>query len=113
VLSEKHCQPVTKGSPPLSYTEIELLLNELHSDWQLSNENAAIRKEFSFSDYYQTMAFVNATAWIAHQQDHHPEITISYNHCVIQYTTHATNGLTENDFICAAKIDLLLTSPTR
>ncbi|MEO6564242.1 MAG: 4a-hydroxytetrahydrobiopterin dehydratase, partial [Nitrosospira sp.] len=67
-----------------------------------------IRKVYNFNNYYQTMAFVNAVAWVSHREDHHPDITVGYNKCRVEYTTHAVNGLSENDFICAAKIDTLL-----
>ena len=63
-----------------------------------------------FSNYYQTMAFVNAVAWIANQTDHHPELSVSYNQCRVEYSTHDINGLSENDFICAAKVEALLTA---
>lgn len=64
-------------------------------------------REFRFDNYYATMAFVNAVAWIAHQQDHHPELTVGYNRCIVRYVTHSANGISLNDFICAAKIDAL------
>ena len=60
-----------------------------------------------FKDYYETMAFVNATAWISHQEGHHPDLEVGYSQCRVRYTTHAIGGLSENDFICAAKIDRL------
>jgi 4a-hydroxytetrahydrobiopterin dehydratase len=66
-----------------------------------------IGKAYNFTNYYQTMAFVNAVAWISHREDHHPDIILSYNKCRVEYTTHAVGGLSENDFICAAKIDVL------
>ena len=67
-----------------------------------------IAKTYSFKDYYQTMAFVNATAWISHHEDHHPDLEVGYNKCKIRYSTHSVGGLSENDFICAAKIDALI-----
>jgi len=60
-------------------------------------------------DYYQTIAFVNALAWVAHAEDHHPDIEAGYNRCLVRYSTHAIGGLSDNDFICAARIDALLT----
>ena len=66
-----------------------------------------IRKTYEFKNYYQTMAFVNATAWISHREDHHPDIAVGYNNCSVSYVTHAINGISENDFICAAKLDAL------
>ena len=67
----------------------------------------AIRKTFSFKNYYETMAFVNASAWVSHREDHHPDMMVGYNQCRVTYSTHAVGGLSENDFICAAKLDAL------
>ena len=66
-----------------------------------------ISKTYSFKNYYRTMAFVNAAAYVAHQEDHHPDILVGYNTCAVTYTTHAIGGLSENDFICAARLDEL------
>ena len=67
-----------------------------------------ILKEVDFKGFYKTMGFVNAVAWIANQELHHPDLQVSYNKCIVTFTTHAVEGLTENDFICAAKVDKLL-----
>jgi 4a-hydroxytetrahydrobiopterin dehydratase len=75
--------------------------------WSLDGQNASIHRTFSFKNYYQTVAFVNAAAWIAHQQDHHPDISFGYRDCEIRYATHSVGGLSENDFICAAHINQL------
>lgn len=104
-LTTKKCKPCEGGVPPLSQTEAKTLLQQLEQDWQLSGNK--IYRIFAFKNYYQTIAFVNAVAWIAHREDHHPDITVGYNQCRIEYTTHAIDGLSENDFICAAKIDTL------
>ena len=77
--------------------------------WQLAKDKCSIWQDFSFSDFYQTMAFVNAVAWIAHSQDHHPQMEIGYRHCLVSYCTHSLGGLGEKDFICAKRIDALLT----
>jgi 4a-hydroxytetrahydrobiopterin dehydratase len=69
--------------------------------------DGAIEKAFKFPDYHHTMAFVNAVAWIAHAEDHHPDLTVSYNRCVVRYNTHSANGITERDFDCAEKIEAL------
>ncbi len=103
-LISKQCKPCEGGVPALSDNEASTLLKQLEG-WQLTDKN--ISKSYTFKDYYQTMAFVNATAWISHREDHHPDITVGYNQCRIEYTTHAINGLSENDFICAAKVDKL------
>lgn len=84
------------------------LLQDLHSDWSIDDSGEAISRTVRFSNYYQTMAFVNALAWIAHAEDHHPDLEVGYNRCLVRYSTHAVGGLSENDFICAAKIDALL-----
>lgn len=103
-LTAKHCKPCEGGVPPLSEEEIRTLLKEL-KDWEFTG--GEIAKTYSFKDYYQTMAFVNAIAWISHRENHHPDLEVSYNRCRVRYSTHAINGLSENDFICAAKIDAL------
>ncbi|MGB6977344.1 MAG: 4a-hydroxytetrahydrobiopterin dehydratase [Gammaproteobacteria bacterium] len=105
-LAEKKCLPCEGGVPPLERTAVEQLLKQLQG-WRFNATKNAIQREFQFKNFYQTMAFVNAIAWIAHQENHHPDLEVSYNHCVVYYSTHAVNGLSENDFICAAKIDRL------
>ncbi len=89
---------------PLSSMEIENLLAKL-PDWKLDGH--AITRTFSFRDYHQTIAFVNATAWISHREDHHPDLLVTYNTCRISYSTHSAGGLTEKDFGCAALVDAL------
>lgn len=76
--------------------------------WSLVEDGAAIAKTFGFTDYYRTLAFVNALAFIAHAEDHHPDLSVHYNRCVVRYSTHDVGGLSENDLICAAKTELLL-----
>jgi len=65
-------------------------------------------KTYRFTNYYETMAFVNATAWISHKEDHHPDLEVGFRECRVRYSTHAIGGLSENDFICAAKVDALI-----
>ena len=103
-LATKQCRPCEGGMPPLSRTEVTVLMQQLDG-WEFSDK--LIGKVYNFNNYYQTMAFVNVIAWISHREDHHPDITVGYNKCRVEYTTHAINGLSENDFICAAKIDTL------
>ena len=78
--------------------------------WRLSGDGTqtAIEKTFSFGDFHQTMAFVNAVAFIAHRQDHHPELQVSYNRCVVRFNTHDVGGIADTDFDCAAQVDALL-----
>lgn len=107
-LTEKTCKPCEGGVKPLARDEAEKFISQLKG-WEMSDEADAIYQTFRFKNYYQTMAFVNAVAWIAHQEDHHPDMEIGYSRCMVYYSTHAIGGLSENDFICAAKIDALLT----
>jgi 4a-hydroxytetrahydrobiopterin dehydratase len=70
--------------------------------------DGALQKGFDFADYHHTMAFVNAVAWVAHVEDHHPDLAVSYNRCTVRFNTHSVGGISINDFICAAKVDALL-----
>lgn len=74
-------------------------------DWRI--ERGQLCRDFAFHNYYQTLAFVNALAFMTHAQDHHPELTITYHTCAVRYQTHSVGGLSENDFICAARADAL------
>ena len=103
-LTKSKCKPCEGGVSPLRDDEVAKLLKQLNG-WE--SVNGVIAKNYPFKNYYQTMAFVNATAWISHREDHHPEITVGYNQCRVTYITHAIGGLSENDFICAAKLDAL------
>ncbi len=69
--------------------------------------NGEIKKTFTFKNYHETIAFVNASAWVSHQEDHHPDMSVHYNRCVVAFSTHDAGGITMNDFICAAKMDAL------
>lgn len=106
-LKTKRCLPCEGGIPPLAKEVIAEHLQKLNQ-WKLSADEKEIIRYFHFSNFYQTMAFVNAIAWIANQEDHHPDLEVGYNYCRVRYSTHAIGGLTENDFICAAKIENLI-----
>lgn len=108
-LTEKHCEPCEGGVPPLSTDEAKHLVTKLSPGWQLAPDAKSIRREFSFKNFYRTMSFVNALAHIANIEDHHPDLEVGYSYCRVKFTTHAIGGLSENDFICAAKIDALPT----
>lgn len=103
-LTAKTCKPCEGGTPPMKPAEIKRMLAELDG-WEEAGKE--ISKTFRFKNYYETMAFVNAAAWISHREDHHPDLEVSYKQCRVRYSTHAIGGLSENDFICAAKLDHL------
>ena len=75
--------------------------------WELAEDGHALVRTFSFDNYHGTMAFVNALAWVAHREDHHPDLGVHYDRCVVRFSTHDVGGLSENDFICAAKAEAL------
>ena len=107
-LSSKHCESCEGIGAALNKEQIHNLMPQLHSLWKVSEDQRHIKRAFSFKDFYETMAFVNAIAWIANTENHHPDLEVGYNYCRVEFMTHALNGLTHNDFICAAKIDALL-----
>jgi 4a-hydroxytetrahydrobiopterin dehydratase len=104
-LAEKRCQPCEGGVAPLSAAQAGQMLLEIGREWQLAADSRSLRREFKFRDFYRTMSFVAALAHVANVEDHHPDIEMGYNYCRVLFTTHAIGGLSENDFICAAKID--------
>ena len=106
-LVEMHCQAL-HGKSPLDGTSQQQHLSTLPG-WEI--QGIELVKTFRFGNYYETMAFVNALAWIAHQEDHHPDLSVHYNRAVVHFSTHDANGLTLNDFICAAKTEALLNRP--
>ncbi|MAT65058.1 MAG: 4a-hydroxytetrahydrobiopterin dehydratase [Gammaproteobacteria bacterium] len=106
-LREQHCKSLPKGSPAMPLEQAAGTLSQLHDDWELDRDTPALVRSFRFRDFYQTVAFVNAVAWIANREDHHPDLEVSYNRCVVHFTTHSVGGLSENDFICAARVDAL------
>ena len=103
-LAKRKCKNCEGGVSPLTADEVGKLLKQLNG-W--SFENGMISKTYTFKNYYQATAFVNATAWVSHREDHHPDIVLGYNQCRVSYVTHVIQGLSENDFICAAKLDAL------
>lgn len=103
-LRQGKCVPCEGGVPPLSDAAADQLLLALPL-WR--RDGRQIERTFKFSNYHETLAFVNATAWISHREDHHPDLAVGYNQVTMRYSTHAIGGLSRNDFICAAKIDAL------
>ena len=103
-LAGKKCRPLPAGTLALTQVRIEALLKEVPG-W--TYDGKVIAKNWSFKNYHQTMAFVNAVAWLVHREDHHPDMSVSYNRCRVEFNTHSIGGISENDFICAAKIEAL------
>ncbi|HYC08865.1 MAG TPA: 4a-hydroxytetrahydrobiopterin dehydratase [Steroidobacteraceae bacterium] len=106
-LAARKCKPCEGGTAPLSPAQAQALLAQVSGAWALTDNAHAIRREFAFRDFYRTMSFVNALAHVANIEDHHPDLEIGYNYCRVTFTTHAIRGLSENDFVCAAKVDLI------
>lgn len=106
-LAEKKCQACEGGVPPFDPKEVAKGLQSLPG-WASNPEHTAIHKTFVFKGFNKTMSFVNMVAYLAHEQQHHPELNVHFDRCVVTFTTHAIQGLSENDFICASKIEKIL-----
>ncbi len=98
-------EPAVRGAPRLGDADLRTLLAALDG-WTLAND--AIAKTFDFPGYAETIGFVNAVAWIAQRLDHHPDLVVGYNRCRVTWTTHDAQGVTRNDCVAAARVDLLL-----
>lgn len=105
-LSEQRCKPCEGGTTPLPRERVSRYLEQVPG-WQVSEDGLSIRRRFEFRGFYRTMSFINALAWVANQQGHHPDFSAGYGYCEVSFTTHAINGLSENDFICASRINAL------
>ena len=106
-LADKKCKPCEGGVQPLTADEARAKLAELHAGWTLNDALTSIERDFNFPAFSRTIAFVNAVAFVATNEGHHPQMIVNYGSCRIIYTTTAISGLSDNDFICAAKIDRL------
>jgi 4a-hydroxytetrahydrobiopterin dehydratase len=103
-LGSKKCKPPKKGERPLTMRFIQGYLKQL-SGWKRSGKE--IVKTYEFKNFYETIGFVNALAYIANREDHHPDLEVGYKTCKVHYSSHEVGGLSLNDFICATKIDEL------
>ena len=106
-LRDRKCTPCPPGTRPLPGARAAELLAGLAPGWRIADDGLSLRRAFAFQDFFETMAFVNALAWIANVEDHHPDLEVGYDYCRITFSTHSVGGLSENDFICAAKVDAL------
>ena len=107
-LEKKHCVPCEGGVDPLDEDAVKQIAKAIDPQWSIAEDFKSISRKFKFDGYNKTISFVNAVAWIAESEDHHPDLTVKYGSCIVLYTTHAISGLSENDFICAKKIDNIL-----
>ena len=106
-LANRSCKPCEGGVPVLTAEQAAELKKALHADWSLIDAGKTLSRTFRFPAYSRSLGFANAVAWIAIVEGHHPDMTVRYGSCTVNYTTHAIGGLSDSDFICAAKIDRL------
>jgi 4a-hydroxytetrahydrobiopterin dehydratase len=106
-LAGQRCKPCEGGVAPLTRDAAQALMQQLNEVWKLADDGKSIRAEWKFRNFYHTMSFVNAVAHIANAEDHHPDMEVGYGYCRMTFNTHAIGGLSQNDFICAAKVDAL------
>jgi len=104
-LNLQNCHALAGRVSVLSHDDTNHYTQQLDPLWQINPEQQSISHRYEFKNYYQTIAFVNVIAQIAHQQDHHPDLQVSYKQCTVTYSTHSVGGLSLCDFICAAKIN--------
>lgn len=107
-LSHKHCAPCDGQMPLLSPQEIDEFSQQLHSDWQLSANSAVLSRSFRFKGFAKATYLANLCAWLADREGHHPDVSFGWGYCNVTITTHDVNGLTENDFIWASRLDALM-----
>jgi len=106
-LTAQRCKPCEGGVVALSAEEARSLMKQLSPAWQLAADAHSIRGEWKFRNFYHAMSFASAVAHLANTEDHHPDMEVGYGYCRLTYNTHAIGGLSQNDFICAAKVDAL------
>lgn len=108
LLKDRRCESCRGGIAPMDPAAAAAAMAQLHPDWRLADDGKSLRRSLAFRNFYRTMGFVNALAYIANAEDHHPDLEVGYNYCRVLFTTHEIDGLSVNDFICAAKMDGLL-----
>lgn len=105
--TKRHCTPCEQGGSAMLLQDVQKRLTSLQG-WQYDEAKRCIYKRYEFKGFMRTMSFVNAIAWMASREGHHPDLHVSFNYCVVHYQTHAVSGITDNDFICAELIEALL-----
>ena len=106
-LTDKHCVPCEGGVDAIGRESAEKMLTDIPG-WEISEDGKMISRRFEFKGFFRTMSFINAMAWVVNNENHHPDFSAGYNYCLVGFTTHAIDGLSENDFICAAKVNALV-----
>jgi 4a-hydroxytetrahydrobiopterin dehydratase len=106
-LAQRHCTDCAPGTPPLDPARCATLLADLDG-WSLERDGRALCRRFDFKGFAKAVEMANLAAWLGNRQGHHPDIAFGWGYCTVTFTTHAAGGLTENDFICAARLDALL-----
>ncbi|MFD1794660.1 4a-hydroxytetrahydrobiopterin dehydratase [Paracoccus aurantiacus] len=106
-LANRTCTACKDGTPPLGADDVKRMLTELN-DWTLSDDGTTISRRFEFKGFAKAVEMANLAAWLGNKQGHHPDVAFGWGYCLVSFTTHAAGGLTENDFICAARLDALV-----
>lgn len=106
-LLAQRSKELPKGTPALAKSEVDALLSQV-TDWKLSSDGKRITRAYEFTNFHETIEFVNAAAYVIHKEDHHPDLEVSYKTCKVTFWTHTVGGLSLNDFICAAKLNALV-----
>ena len=107
-LKDKTCQPCQGGIPPLDRDVSAAMLHDLHADWRLDATAVTLTRRVAFKGFAKAVQMANLAAWLGDKQGHHPDVAFGWGYCAVSYTTHEIGGLSENDFICAAKLDALI-----
>lgn len=106
-LASKNCEPCKGGVAPIGQDELRDMMGQLDG-WSLSRQDAVISRRFEFKGFAKAVEMANLAAWLGNKQGHHPDISFGWGYCEVSFTTHEAGGLTENDFICAARLDALV-----
>ena len=109
-LRTMHCSALKGPKHALPRAQIDEWHQLLPAGWEIGTDARELRKRFEFRDFAGALAFVNALAWIAERENHHPDLELGWGRCIVRFSTHDVGGLSRNDFICAAKTEMLLSA---
>ena len=107
-LRDRTCVPCQGGTPPLDRDASLALLRDLHADWQLDADARVLTRRITLKGFAKAVQLANLAAWHGDKQGHHPDVAFGWGYCAVSYTTHEIGGLSDSDFICAAKFDALI-----